>query len=133
MPYTTSFSRQFKQLDSDAETFLLSIPREYHNVQQFALQDTRVCLVFALPHAATILLHEPWCTSQPGDFSMMRCSKSARAILEDIYSLFSEWLRSGRVLTSLKHSSLRTGTSFEIAILSPYINVSTMCTLQPSY
>lgn len=111
-PFDLRTTREFKQLDADAVTFRLSIPREYQNILQWANEDNRLCLVFALPHTTTILLHEPFCTMQEGDVSMARCLLSARAILEAIYSLWS--------------------SSFEIGHLSPFINVSRAVLGSPS-
>lgn len=88
-PVDLRTTREFKQLDADAVTFRLSIPRDYQNIQQHATEDSRLCLVFAVPHTTTIILHEPFCTMQEGDVSMARCLLSARAILEAIYSLWS--------------------------------------------
>lgn len=123
---TSNHSREFKQLDADAVSFRLSIPREYLNVRQYAPLDTRLCLVFALPHTATILLHEPWCTTQEGDVSMARCLLSARAVLEGIYDLFSEQhcVPGFEVAERGADSYRLTGASFEIGILAPFINVS---------
>ncbi|KAK4048864.1 hypothetical protein OIO90_005672 [Microbotryomycetes sp. JL221] len=92
----------FKQLDADAVAFRLSVPRHFMDVVQGAHEDNRYCLVFALPHTATILLHEPFCTTKPGDVSMERCVLSAKAILEAIFTLFS--------------------TSFDVGLLCPFIN-----------
>jgi hypothetical protein len=48
------------------------------------------------------MLHEPFCSSAPGDISMARCLNSARAILSQIYLLWS--------------------SSFDIAVLQPCLN-----------
>lgn len=79
----------FKRLDAETVTFRLSIPREYNSSQPHVSGDTRLCVVYAIPHVCTILLHEPFCTMADGDVSFTRCMVSAKAILESIYSLWS--------------------------------------------
>lgn len=83
-------SSAFKKLDADTVTFRLSVPREFQTIQQHANPDNRMCLIFSVPHASTILLHEPFCTMTPGCASLARCLLSAKAILESIYTLWSE-------------------------------------------
>ncbi|KAI5477187.1 hypothetical protein MNV49_006631 [Pseudohyphozyma bogoriensis] len=92
----------FKRLDADAVTFRLSIPREFTSMQQQGNTDSRMSLVFALPHVCTILLHESFCTIADGDVSFQRCLLSARAILNAVYTLWS--------------------TSFELGLLAPFIH-----------
>ncbi|KAM0751551.1 hypothetical protein T439DRAFT_324738 [Meredithblackwellia eburnea MCA 4105] len=90
----------FKRLDADAVTFRLSIPREFSGTAAHTNADVRMVLVFIVPHVATILLHEPFCTMQDADVSLARCLMSARAILESLYSLW--------------------GTSFDVSLLPPF-------------
>lgn len=51
--------------------------------------DSQLILAHTLPHVATILLHESFCTSNDGDISMARCLTSARAILATLQTLSS--------------------------------------------
>ncbi|GAA5983894.1 hypothetical protein JCM11641_006413 [Rhodosporidiobolus odoratus] len=101
----------FKRLDVTIQSFRASIPREYQ-LHSFVpgsgtfpvLDETRLCLVHGLAHISTILLHEPWVASlDEGDFSMRKCSESAREILQAVFILLS--------------------TSYEISLYSPYINM----------
>ncbi|KAM0786648.1 hypothetical protein ACM66B_002097 [Microbotryomycetes sp. NB124-2] len=101
-PMDLRMTPEFKQLDADAVSFRLSLPREYANITPRVTDDNRTCLIFALPHTATIMLHEPFATTKDDDLSMTRCVMSAKAILEAIYGLFS--------------------TSFDVGLLCPFIN-----------
>ncbi|KAK4051406.1 hypothetical protein OIV83_002890 [Microbotryomycetes sp. JL201] len=92
----------FKQLDSDLTAFRNSIPRQYQHVSLQAHSDALISLVHAIPHASTILLHEPFVTMAETDPSMVKCVASARAILETIFTLYS--------------------SSFELSLLVPFIN-----------
>lgn len=84
-------SLEFKKLDSDLVAFRLSIPREYQTTQYYTL-DPKIALIYALPFAATILLHENFCTMGDEDASLSRCLSAARAILEAIYTLWSKYI-----------------------------------------
>ncbi|KAK4049546.1 hypothetical protein OIV83_004043 [Microbotryomycetes sp. JL201] len=101
-PVDVRMTPEFKQLDADAVSFRLSLPREYANMSPRVTDDNRLCLISALPHTATIMLHEPFATTKDDDLSMTRCVMSAKAILEAIYGLFS--------------------TSFDVGLLCPFIN-----------
>ncbi|KAK4057271.1 hypothetical protein OIO90_001768 [Microbotryomycetes sp. JL221] len=92
----------FKQLDQDLIAFRNSIPREYQHVSLQAHTDALISLVHAIPHASTILLHEPFVTMSETDPSMTKCVNSARAILDTIFTLYS--------------------SSFELSLLVPFIN-----------
>ncbi|KAM0789214.1 hypothetical protein ACM66B_000059 [Microbotryomycetes sp. NB124-2] len=92
----------FKQLDQDLTAFRNSIPRQYQHVSLQAHSDALISLVHAIPHASTILLHEPFVTMAENDPSMVKCVASARAILETIFTLYS--------------------SSFELSLLVPFIN-----------
>lgn len=83
-------SAVFKQLDQDIIGFQLSIPREYQQLALHIGSDINVSLIHAIPHAATILLHEPFCTMEDNDKSMKRCINAARTILGAIVTLYSE-------------------------------------------
>ncbi|GAA6003786.1 hypothetical protein JCM10207_003598 [Rhodosporidiobolus poonsookiae] len=100
----------FKRLDAEIQSFRSSVPREYQlgswipsSGQLDILDETRLCLVHGLGHAATILLHEPWVsTLDIGDEGMRKCCESARGILQAVFTLLS--------------------TSTEVTLYSPYIN-----------
>lgn len=81
---------EFKKLDSDIVAFRLSTPREYQTTQYYTLEP-KIALIYALPFAATILLHENFCTMADEDASLSRCLAAARAILEAIYTLWSKF------------------------------------------
>ncbi|ORY74547.1 hypothetical protein BCR35DRAFT_306688 [Leucosporidium creatinivorum] len=96
-------SSAFKRLDSDLVQLRLSIPREYSLSQLLVDGDTRRPLICSVPHLATILLHEPFASLDPTDSeSNDKCQLSARAILDTLY--------------------LIAGSSYEIALLSPFLN-----------
>lgn len=110
----------FKRLDADALTFRLSIPREFQIQFQTGPQDNRLWLVFALPHTATILLHEWFCTTAEGDLALARCLLSARAILNAIFSLLSEpSLSPSQELGLTTDLMPRLGSSFEVGLVAP--------------
>jgi hypothetical protein len=79
-------SPKFRQLDSDCISFRLSFHRDYKsllNARELANTAAAHYTLLAnnVAHCATILLHEPFCTSQPDDESMVRSLTSARQIL----------------------------------------------------
>lgn len=76
----------FKRLDQEAETFRLSIPREYRSPTAQA-KDPRLFLLHAIAHTATILLHESSATAEVGCVSLAKTLQSARAILGAMYEL----------------------------------------------
>ena len=76
----------FKRLDQEAETFRLSIPREYRSPAAEA-KDPRLVLAYSLAHTSTILLHESMATAEPDCVSMAKTVNSARAILSAMYDL----------------------------------------------
>jgi hypothetical protein len=101
----------FKRLDADTVAFRLSFPRELRQLLKREmpaggfgpsphLPDIHLilahmvrsavavatgwiadCALVQVAHTATIVLHESFCSVEPGDTSMTRCSSSARAIL----------------------------------------------------
>lgn len=81
-----AFRPEYKRLDADAVTFRLSIPREFQSSMHTS-SDVRMALIFTVPHVATILLHEPFCTMLDADVSLARCLLSARAVLESVYTM----------------------------------------------
>ena len=84
-------SPDFKRLDALIVAFRLSFPKRYKNIlgmEKGAVADTALITAHVVPHAATILLHEPFCV-QADDVSMRRCLTSARAILGIIYLLWN--------------------------------------------
>lgn len=115
-------SSAFKKLDADTVTFRLSVPREFQTMQQHANPDNRMCLIFSVPHASTILLHEPFCSMTPGCPSLARCLLSAKAILESIYTLWSESFRRCSSCTGFNDAFALAGSSFEIGLLAPFVN-----------
>ncbi|KDE06717.1 hypothetical protein MVLG_02914 [Microbotryum lychnidis-dioicae p1A1 Lamole] len=92
----------FQALEQMIVDYQIHVPREYQQLYQHPNPDSRMYLVFALPHAAVILLHEPFCTIRDDDVSMQKCSQSAKAILNSIFTLYS--------------------SSFEIGLLVPFTN-----------
>ncbi|SCZ91092.1 BZ3501_MvSof-1269-A2-R1_Chr2-1g03761 [Microbotryum saponariae] len=100
----------FRKLENDAVQFRMSIPKEYQqsdapNVQgQSTPVDNRICVIHAMPHVATIIMHEPLVAMQDNDPSFAKCLASARSILASVYNLWS--------------------TSFDIGLLAPFINLA---------
>ncbi|SCV69806.1 BQ2448_1200 [Microbotryum intermedium] len=92
----------FKALEQMIFDYQTHVPREYQQLYQHPNPDSRMYLVFSLPHAAVILLHEPFCTIRDDDVSMQKCSQSAKAILNSIFTLYS--------------------SSFDIGLLVPFTN-----------
>ncbi|SGZ30478.1 BQ5605_C048g12374 [Microbotryum silenes-dioicae] len=100
----------FRKLENDAVLFRMSIPKEYQqsnasNAQgQSTKVDNRICVIHAMPHVATIIMHEPLVAMQDNDPSFAKCLASARSILASVYNLWS--------------------TSFDIGLLAPHINLA---------
>ncbi|SCV72293.1 BQ2448_4987 [Microbotryum intermedium] len=100
----------FRKLENDAVLFRMSIPKEYQQMDganglgSSTPVDNRICLIHAMPHVATIMLHEPLVAMQENDPSFAKCLASARSILASVYNLWS--------------------TSFDINFLAPFINLA---------
>lgn len=90
-----------RKLDAEADTFKRSIPREYRTAEAM-MRDSRLFLVHALAHTATILLHESSASAESGCPSLAKAMESARAILDAMYELL--------------------GTAYDLQQLPPFIN-----------
>lgn len=94
-------SDAFRRLENDIIGFTSSIPREYQS-SGAAIGDPRLHIVHSLPPASTLLLHERFITSQKNDPSAPLSLQAAQQIMQVLHTLMS--------------------TSFEIGLLSPFLN-----------
>ncbi|KPV74257.1 uncharacterized protein RHOBADRAFT_54102 [Rhodotorula graminis WP1] len=105
----------FKRTDSMIRGFIASIPRGYQFQHRplgsgaaDVLTETRLCLVHGMAHASMILLHEPYvATLDDNEPSLRQCVASANEILRSIFLIL--------------------GTSYEIALFSPFISYCWAC------
>lgn len=81
-------SDEFIKLDQNISAFRMSTPRRMLDTRRSdgSIDQSRV-LIIGIPHAATIVLHEPFITRQPGDPAHERCMQAARAILSMTFSI----------------------------------------------
>ncbi|GAA5852477.1 hypothetical protein JCM9279_003462 [Rhodotorula babjevae] len=108
-------TQSFHDLDSTIYGFLSAIPREY----QFrhrplgtgvgdVLSETRLHLVHGIAHTSWILLHEPYVSTLDEDEpSLVRCVESANEILQGVFLIL--------------------GTSYDVALLSPFFTYIIAC------
>ncbi|SCV70690.1 BQ2448_3452 [Microbotryum intermedium] len=111
-------SETFRRLEVTIRQFQQSVPREIQNIYTLPNADTRLALIFAIPHVCLIMLHEPFVTLVENDDSFGKCIASARAILGSVYTLCGSSFEIGGLAPFLSYCYAATGRTLvrEIAI-----------------
>ncbi|KDE07907.1 hypothetical protein MVLG_01817 [Microbotryum lychnidis-dioicae p1A1 Lamole] len=111
-------SETFRRLEATIRQFQQSVPREIQNIYTSPNADSRLALIFAIPHVCLIMLHEPFVMLVEDDDSFAKCITSARAILNSVYTLCGSSFEIGGLAPFLSYCYAATGRTLvrEIAI-----------------
>ncbi|KAF8480648.1 fungal-specific transcription factor domain-containing protein [Gautieria morchelliformis] len=125
----------FKGLDTVIASFISSFPEQYKDPISNGVVDSHLYVAHLIPHAATLLLHDPH--ADGGDRSRGKLSVAAHAILDLVYLICSTdyditlldptiiwcWSTAAQELVHEMQHMRQTGQTTQVAVLRSEIEV----------